>query len=182
MNFKKMLVGLATILIMSETAGAAIKITPEVIKDYANRANVVFTIDDVQCTIVAKMQVKGAAYALEMADKGKDVSKNFKNLSLRAMLDFPDHDMEPGEIDDNFMERWDQLRNVYKGAYIMIAHNVASMKAKGKDPKLGDITNSYEAQREFYTAEFNTCLGDKEKYPETFKLYYAMGRVADGDF
>ncbi|HDV2027846.1 TPA: hypothetical protein RHX51_003866 [Escherichia coli] len=164
------------------SANADVKLTPEAVNDYAKRTEVLFTPDDIQCTITAKMFVKGAAYALEMANKDRDASKDLFDLSYHARIDFPSHDMERGEIDENFMERRDQLRAAYRGSYIVMAYNVASAIAKGEDPGLGDLVNSYEAQREFYDKAFDSCLRQKENNPDVFKRHYAVGRIAEGDF
>lgn len=163
------------------SANADVKLTKEAIIDYADNADLFFETDDVQCSLVAKMQVKGAVYAFENA--GKDLMKDLSRLSYKATINFPYREMDLGEFSENFMEKGDQLRAMYHGAYIMIALNISYNLAHKKEVSISkDIVDSYEARRKFYDEEFYICMEDKEKYPEYFRYYYAAGRLAEGDF
>lgn len=159
-------------------ANADIKITKEKVEQFASLAEYEepFKIEDIQCSLIAEMQLKGATWALEEANEGRDVRKNIRRLGLRAAVDFPDEEMET-----EFMQRRDVMKAVYKGAYIMIAYNAATFKAKGEDAtKFGDLVNDDEARRKFYDDEFYTCMMCKDKYPGDFYHYYAAGRLAEG--
>lgn len=154
------------------SANADIEFTEKRIEHFASLAEYEepFTVEDIQCTLIAEMQVRGATWALEEANEGRDVRKNIRRLGLRAAVDFPDEEMET-----DFMQRRDVLKAVYKGAYVAIAYNVVAKKAK-----VGDLVNDDEARNKLYDQEFDTCLGDKDNYPETFYHYYAVGRLAEG--
>ena len=149
------------------SANADVKLTPEVVNDYANRTEVLFTPDDIQCSIVAKMQTYGAADG--------DAAINLEMLGIQAGYALPDDDkIELSRDFMDFTERLDELKAVYKGAYIMSALNKSSE------------TNFYSLEdiRRFEDAKFDTCLEDKESNPDIFKHYHAAGRIAEaeGDF
>lgn len=146
-------------------ANADVKLTQEVVNDYANRAEVLFSTDDIQCSIVAKMQTYGAA------DGGAAI--NLEMLGIQAGNALPDDDkIELSRDFLDFTERLDELKAVYKGAYIVSALNESSE------------TNfySFEDIRRFEDAKFDTCLEDKESNPDIFRHYHAAGRIAEGDF
>lgn len=143
-------------------ANADVKLTQEVVNDYANRAEVLFTTDDIQCSIVAKMQTYGAA------DGGAVI--NLEMLGIQAGNALPDDDkIELSKDFIDFTERLDELKAVYKGAYIMSAHD-------------NPDTNFYSLEdiRRFEDAKFDACLEDKESNPDIFKHYHAAGRIVEG--
>ena len=156
------------------SANADIKLTQKRIEHFASLAEYEepFTVEDIQCTLIAEMQVRGVMWALEEAKEGRDVRKNIRRLGLRAAVDFPDQDMET-----DFMQRRDVLKAVYKGAYVGIAYGTARETEEGKSVNRFD---SPEAQQKLYDAAFNVCLKEKDNNPEGFYHYYAIGRLAEG--
>lgn len=156
------------------SANADIEFTEKRIEHFESLAEYEepFTVEDIQCTLIAEMRVRGVMWALEEAKEGRDVRKNIRRLGLRAAVDFPDQEMET-----EFMQRRDVMKAVYKGAYVAIAYGTARETEEGKSVNRFD---SLEAQQKLYDAVFNFCLKEKDNDPEMFYRYYAVGRLAEG--